>query len=60
MRLFAALELNSKVVANVTELVRRLRPVAPVRWVHPQNMHLTLKYVGDVLKLWSAPCLKCS
>ncbi|MBI1354360.1 MAG: RNA 2',3'-cyclic phosphodiesterase [Acidobacteria bacterium] len=47
MRLITALELNSKVVANLTELVRRLRPVAPVRWVHPQNMHVTLKYVGD-------------
>ena len=47
MRLITALELNSKVVGNLTELVRRLRPVAPVRWVHPQNMHVTLKYIGD-------------
>jgi RNA 2',3'-cyclic 3'-phosphodiesterase len=47
MRLFTALELNSKVIANLTELVRRLRPVAPVRWVDPQHMHVTLKYVGD-------------
>ncbi len=47
MRLIAAIELNSKVVANLTELVRRLRPFAPVRWIHPQNMHVTLKYVGE-------------
>ena len=47
MRLFVAIELNSKVIANLTELVRRLGPVAPVRWVHPQHMHVTLKYVGD-------------
>lgn len=47
MRLFVALELNSKVVMNLTELVRKLIPVAPVRWVHPQNMHVTLKYVGE-------------
>ncbi len=47
MRLIAAIELNSKVVANLTELVRRLRPVAPVRWVHPQNMHVSLKYIGE-------------
>lgn len=47
MRLFVALEPNSKVVANLTELVRRLAPVAPVRWVHPRNMHLTLKYIGE-------------
>ena len=47
MRLFVALELNPKVIANLTELVRRLGPYAPLRWVHPQNMHVTLKYVGD-------------
>jgi len=47
MRLFTALELNTKVVQNLTELVRRLRPCAPIRWVHPQNMHVTLKYIGD-------------
>ena len=47
MRLFTALELNSKTVANLTELVRRLRPVAPIRWVHPQNMNVTLKYIGE-------------
>ena len=47
MRLFTALELNTKVIANLTELVRRLRPVAPIRWVHPQNMHVSLKYIGE-------------
>lgn len=47
MRLFVALELNPKVIANLTELLHRLDPYAPLRWVHPQNMHVTLKYVGD-------------
>ncbi len=47
MRLFVALELNSKVIANLTELVRRLSTISPVHWVHPQNMHVTLKYVGE-------------
>ena len=47
MRLFVALELNSKAITNLTDLVRRLRPYAPLRWVNPQNMHVTLKYVGD-------------
>ncbi len=47
MRLFAALELNSKVIANLTELVRRLQPISPVRWVNPHNMHVTLKYIGE-------------
>lgn len=47
MRLFAALELNTKVITNLTELVRRLRPSGPIQWVHPQNMHVTLKYIGN-------------
>ena len=47
MRLFTALELNSKIVAHLTELVRRLRPYGGVRWVHPLNMHVTLKYIGE-------------
>jgi 2'-5' RNA ligase len=47
MRLFVALEPNSKVVANLTELIRRLGPVAPIQWVHPRNVHLPLKYIGD-------------
>ncbi len=47
MRLFVALEPDPKVIANLTELVRRLAPMAPVRWVHPRNMHVTLKYVGE-------------
>ena len=47
MRLFTALELNSKVIAQLTELVRRLRPYSGIRWVHPLNMHVTLKYIGD-------------
>lgn len=47
MRLFAALELNSKVIANLTDLVHRLRPISPVSWIHPENMHVTLKYIGE-------------
>ena len=47
MRLFVALDLNTKVIANLTELVRRLAPMAPIRWVHPRNMHVTLKYIGE-------------
>lgn len=47
MRLFVALELNSRVIANLTELVHRLSPISPVMWVRPQNMHVTLKYIGE-------------
>ncbi len=47
MRLFVALELNTRVIANLTDLILRLDPMSPVRWVHPQNMHLTLKYISE-------------
>ena len=47
MRLFTALELNSKVIAHLTELLRRLSPYGGIRWVHPLNMHVTLKYIGE-------------
>ena len=47
MRLFVALELNSEVVVALTELIRRLQPHAQLRWVHPENMHVTLKYIGE-------------
>ncbi len=47
MRLFVALELNSKVVVALTELIRRLQPHAHLRWMHPENMHVTLKYIGE-------------
>lgn len=47
MRLFVALEPNSRTVTALTELVRRLAPMAPMRWVHPSNMHVSLKYIGE-------------
>ena len=47
MRLFVALEPNSRAVTSLTELVRRLAPIAPICWVHPKNMHISLKYIGD-------------
>lgn len=47
MRLFVALDANPKIRTALTELAQGLAPIAPVRWVHPQNMHVTLKYIGD-------------
>ncbi len=47
MRLFVALDLNTTVVHNLMELVQILRPLSPISWVNPRNMHVNLKYVGD-------------
>lgn len=49
MRLFVALELSPEVHAAVRGVVERLRgSEADVRWVRPQGMHLTLKFIGEV------------
>ena len=47
MRLFVALQLNHKVVTALTDFIKRLQPYSHLRWVSPQNMHLTLKYIGE-------------
>jgi RNA 2',3'-cyclic 3'-phosphodiesterase len=49
MRLFVALEIPSSVRENLAALLKSLRAVSPqTRWVHPENLHLTLKFIGDV------------
>jgi 2'-5' RNA ligase len=49
MRLFVALELTPEVHAAVRAVVERLRRAdADLRWVRPEGMHLTLKFIGEV------------
>ena len=49
MRLFVALELPSAVRENLAALLKALRAVSPqTRWVRPENLHLTLKFIGEV------------
>ncbi len=49
MRLFVALELSDAVRDAIRDLNGRLqRARADVRWVHPEGMHLTLKFIGEV------------
>ncbi|HYL61906.1 MAG TPA: RNA 2',3'-cyclic phosphodiesterase [Candidatus Methylomirabilis sp.] len=54
MRLFVALEIPTAVRDNLAALINELR-VLPVqssgkgpRWVRPENVHLTLKFIGEV------------
>jgi len=49
VRTFIAIELPDAVKEALGELSRRLR-VAPVpaAWVRPENIHLTLRFLGDV------------
>jgi 2'-5' RNA ligase len=49
LRLFVALEIPAAVRENIAALLREVRPLAPqARWVRAENMHLTLKFIGEV------------
>ncbi len=50
MRLFLAIDLPSEVRAAVRELQERTRRSCPGwRWVRPDGIHLTLRFLGEVL-----------
>jgi 2'-5' RNA ligase len=49
MRLFVALGISAKVRANLTALISDLRSAeSKLRWMNPNNLHLTLKFIGEV------------
>ncbi len=49
MRLFVALEIPSSVRENLADLLTSLRAVSPqTRWVRQGNLHVTLKFIGEV------------
>jgi RNA 2',3'-cyclic 3'-phosphodiesterase len=72
VRLFVALEIPSAVRDNLAALIGELREVAAQmrgkgpRWVRPENLHVTLKFIGEaapekldairgaLAKVWSA------
>jgi 2'-5' RNA ligase len=49
MRMFVALEIPSAVRENLAELLKYLRAFSPqTRWVRAENLHVTLKFIGEV------------
>lgn len=49
IRTFIAVELGPSVIKRAGDLIDKLRITdAVVNWVRPQQMHLTLKFLGDV------------
>jgi 2'-5' RNA ligase len=49
MRLFVALEIPSAVRENLAALLKSLRAVSPkTRWARAENLHVTLKFIGEV------------
>ena len=56
MRLFVALEIPSTVRENLAELLKSLRSMSPqTRWVRPENLHVTLNFLGEVPETKLAP-----
>lgn len=49
IRAFVAFELPQRVIASIEELQNHLKKYGfSVRWVRPKNIHLTLKFLGDI------------
>ena len=49
MRTFIAIELPKVILDSLALLEERLKNTeADVKWVEPRNIHLTLKFLGEV------------
>ena len=49
MRLFVALEIPPEVREGLTTLLNSFRAISPhTKWVRAENLHLTLKFIGEV------------
>jgi len=49
MRVFVAMDIPDAVRASLRDFVARLPKTPGARWVRPESMHLTLKFIGEVL-----------
>jgi 2'-5' RNA ligase len=47
MRLFTAVDPSEEVRRNLDRLLARLRPTVQLRWSRAENLHLTLKFIGE-------------
>ena len=53
MRLFVAIDINSQVRGRIEQVQRQLKQELGnagrgVKWVRPEQIHLTLKFLGEV------------
>ncbi|SRR5581483_1453577 len=71
MRLFVSIELSPEVLAQIAALQAQLAKTAPlhsVRWTPPEQLHLTMQFLGDIAvekvgalrDALSAACANCS
>jgi 2'-5' RNA ligase len=51
IRVFIAIEIDSEIKNKLSEYLSKLkRTGADVKWVAPENIHLSLKFIGDIEK----------
>jgi RNA 2',3'-cyclic 3'-phosphodiesterase len=51
MRLFVALDIDDGIWDRVARFLEAIRDSAPAaRWVHPESLHVTLKFIGEKSK----------
>lgn len=49
LRLFIAVSLSSSIRTSIEKRIRTFPPdLEDIRWVEPKNLHVTLKFLGDV------------
>ncbi len=51
MRSFIAIDFSPKIIRNITEIINYFKTQTPgeaLKWVSPQNLHLTIKFLGEV------------
>jgi len=48
MRLFVALDIDDSIRDRITRFLEGIQPFAPeARWVKPESLHVTLKFIGE-------------
>ena len=47
MRLFTGIALDPKVQSTLEQVLRELRPLAPLNWSPVENLHITTKFIGE-------------
>ena len=51
MRAFVAVELEEEIKKSLSRVQTELRKLdEDIKWVHPQNMHLTLRFLGETVE----------
>jgi 2'-5' RNA ligase len=48
MRIFVAIDLDTAIRDRIARFIEGVREFAPdARWVHPESLHITLKFIGE-------------